>query len=80
MLELERLELQRNQLSGVIPARISALDKMAVLYLHLNPGLKCWETQEALDWANGLYEYQGPQGACNFVSFVNLPLVVAASD
>jgi hypothetical protein len=53
---------------------------MAVLYLHLNPGLKCWETQEALDWANGLYEYQGPQGACNFVSFVNLPLVVAASD
>ena len=59
--------------TGVIPAELSELEYLGDLYLHGNPDLTCWETQEALDWALSLgwcYKgycepgYIGPKEVC----------------
>jgi internalin A len=57
---LQWLDLGNNQLSGLIPAFLSNLGNLYNLTLSQNPGLTCWETEEARDWALSLSIYDGP--------------------
>jgi len=68
---LQSLQLIDNQLSGFIPAFLSNLGNLSILYLSENPGLTCWETQEARDWALSLIWYEGP--TCFFPLNMYLP-------
>jgi hypothetical protein len=49
------------------------------LDLSYNPDLKCWETQDALNWALSLYSYIGPKSVCGVIS-INIPLIFSVSS
>jgi hypothetical protein len=64
---LRWLSLSDNQLGGPIPAALSNLSKLYELGLFNNPDLKCWQTEAALNWAQSLMVYDGPDAVCPFV-------------
>jgi Leucine-rich repeat (LRR) protein len=72
---LTRLELWNNQLSGLIPAELGNLSSLQYLNIGGNPALVCWQTLAALNWAQGLNYYRGPDAVCPFLC---LPVVMSA--
>jgi hypothetical protein len=63
---LQVLDLSGNLLSGHILAAWSDLNNLSKLWLNDNPGVICWEMQEALTWALSLYDYKGHSQVCRF--------------
>jgi Leucine-rich repeat (LRR) protein len=60
LVSLGFLGLSYNKLSGSIPAFLTNLGNLSILYLDGNPDFTCWETEEARDWALSLDGYSGP--------------------
>jgi Leucine-rich repeat (LRR) protein len=75
---LQYLILSSNQLSGPIPSELANLSSLVTLDLLFNPGLVCWETADALNWALSIDFYYGPEVVCNnFGTFeIHLPIVL----
>ncbi len=75
---MDALDLKNNNLSGPIPASLSDLANITLIYIWPgNANVVCWQTQAALDWAQGTLQfYSGPTVACPFVA---MPLVYKGS-
>jgi len=69
------LDLSFNNLSGLVPAEVTNTNHLVMLHLNGNPELVCWQTVAALDWANNLPDYLGPDVVC---PSVGLPIAIVS--